>query len=78
MTPKLKFGKPEVTVLQGRVSASFANPAYLEQQCKTPISYMRDKEASAATCLAMEHAGQSYDQSTVSFFVKVAKLCQIS
>ncbi len=60
VSPKLKFGPVQGRVLQGLVSASFANAPYLAQTCTTPISAHMDPTYSGTTCLQIEHAGQGF------------------
>ena len=59
VSPHLKYGRPEERTMMGLVQASYANPTYVKQQCKTPISAAED-EASGETCVNIEHAGQGW------------------
>ncbi|CAL3966203.1 unnamed protein product [Diplocarpon coronariae] len=43
---------------QGRVKSSFANPAYINQNCQTAVSVEVDPDNASLTCLSVEHAGQ--------------------
>ena len=59
--PQLKFSKWEQKLMQGAVSTSFANPMYIQQQCKTLItSRLDDPEDAGSTCIQIEHASQAY------------------
>lgn len=60
VAPNLKFGKPYPRLIYGKVSASFANAAYIMDQCNTPISPLVDPEYSGQTCVSIEHPGQAY------------------
>lgn len=44
----------------GLVNSSFANPAYIEQTCQSPITQAIDPVSFAFTCLGMELVGGSY------------------
>tara|TARA_R110002060_G_scaffold3183_6_gene5037 strand:+ start:850 stop:1563 length:714 start_codon:yes stop_codon:yes gene_type:complete len=58
VSPHLKFGKWEDKEMVGLVKASYANPPYIEQSCKTPISTKADPLYAGLTCLSVEYAGQ--------------------
>jgi len=60
VSPHLKFGKPDYKLISGLVKSSYANPFYIESQCETPITLLEDPLYAGTTCLAIEHAGQSY------------------
>ncbi|KUJ11412.1 uncharacterized protein LY89DRAFT_225149 [Mollisia scopiformis] len=67
VSPQLRFDKTKNTVMYGLVQASYANPIYIEGNCKTPISKDVDPDGNAGlTCLAYENAGQSY-HNAISF-----------
>ncbi|KAH9208642.1 hypothetical protein DL95DRAFT_373071 [Leptodontidium sp. 2 PMI_412] len=63
VSPHLKFGKWENKEMVGLVRASYANPSYINQNCKTPISTIVDPENAGLTCLSVEYAGQAYHNS---------------
>lgn len=54
------MGPLESTTLWGKVYASWGNPEYLADNCKTPVPVSMDPEARNTTCLQMEHVGQAY------------------
>lgn len=58
VSPQLSFGDYEPITLQGLVKTSYANAAYTESICYTPIK--TDSEYAGDTCMAIEHAAQSY------------------
>ena len=61
VAPKLSDGALHATVLEGKVSASFANAVYLENKCQTPIARTTvDPDTEGTTCLDIEHAGQGW------------------
>ena len=61
VAPKLKDGNMHITLLQGKVEASFANTVYLEKQCQTPIPRTNvDPDTEGTTCLEIDHAGQGW------------------
>ena len=57
--PQLKFSAWERRSLQGPVTASFANPMFIQERCKTPIQY-DDLADAQGTCIQLEHASQAY------------------
>jgi hypothetical protein len=63
VSPHLKYGKSENTLMRGRVKASYANPIYIGDICQTPISKDLDPQHSSETCLSIQHAGQAYHNS---------------
>ncbi|KAK0115752.1 hypothetical protein ONS95_012805 [Cadophora gregata] len=63
VAPHLKFGKWEDKEMVGLVKASYANPPYIEQSCKTPVSTKVDPLYAGLTCLSVEYAGQAYHNS---------------
>jgi hypothetical protein len=63
VSPHLKYGKSENTLMRGRVKASYANPIYIGDICQTPISKDMDPQHSSETCLSIQHAGQAYHNS---------------
>ena len=60
VSPKLKFGKFDHQVIYGRVATSFANIAYIEKQCTTPIQQTTDPDNYAETCIQIQCAGEAY------------------
>ncbi|OCK83244.1 hypothetical protein K432DRAFT_402226 [Lepidopterella palustris CBS 459.81] len=72
--PQLKFGDWVDVTLAGRVSASFANPNYVQSLCNTPIQESMDPVYAGSTCLQIEHASQGYHnyQRYLSFWTAVA------
>ena len=56
--PQLKFGDWSDRVMAGQVKSVFANSAYVETQCETPIR--DDPTYGGTTCLQIEHASQGY------------------
>ncbi|KAL2067626.1 hypothetical protein VTL71DRAFT_15722 [Oculimacula yallundae] len=63
VSPHLKFGKWENREMFGMVKASYANPGYISDTCKTPISKKVDPVNAGSTCLSVEYAGQAYHNS---------------
>ena len=59
VSPKLKFGKFD-QVIHGRVATSFANNAYIEKQCTTPIQQTTDPDNYLETCIQIQYAGEAY------------------
>ena len=59
VSPKLKFGINETLSMFGQVSTSYANAAWLAQNCETPISTEVDPD-SGLTCLSVAYAGNGY------------------
>jgi hypothetical protein len=55
--PKLAAVSSDI-VLRGLVKSSFANPAYVEQQCITPVPISED-ETAGSTCLQIRYAYQA-------------------
>jgi len=58
VSPHLKFGKPESKLMEGLVKASYANPSYIADSCKTPITPTLDPIYYGTTCLDLVHAGE--------------------
>ncbi|KAK5732170.1 hypothetical protein LTR17_010747 [Elasticomyces elasticus] len=58
--PQLKWPKAHAQVLSGLVKTSFANPTYIQGNCKTPITKTIDPDVSGTTCVQMEHAAMGY------------------
>jgi hypothetical protein len=58
LSRKLKFSPLEDRTLKGQVAASCANLIYMAQSCHTPIQESSDEDK-GATCLQIEHSGQS-------------------
>lgn len=56
--PQLKFGDWKDIVVAGQVKSVFANSAYSQTQCETPIR--SDPTYGGTTCLQIEHASQGY------------------
>ena len=59
VAPKLRHGNFENRLIFGKVASQFANAAYVQLNCKTPISMKDDAEFSGQTCISIEHAGQA-------------------
>ncbi|KAK4561394.1 hypothetical protein LTR86_004711 [Recurvomyces mirabilis] len=57
--PQLKWADWRPQVMYGKVKSQFANPKYVQRNCKTPIQQGYDSD-SATTCLQMEHAAMGY------------------
>ncbi|CAJ2503111.1 Uu.00g105050.m01.CDS01 [Anthostomella pinea] len=60
VSPKLKWGSWDSQELQGLVRASYANPYFISDTCKTPIDTKLDLPYSAESCLGVQYSGQSY------------------
>ncbi|PYH40791.1 uncharacterized protein BP01DRAFT_307375 [Aspergillus saccharolyticus JOP 1030-1] len=61
VSPKEAMGPVYDRLLYGNVSASFANPTYLEARCETPITVTVDPSAGRnETCVSMEIVGRAY------------------
>lgn len=60
VSPKLSMGPMVSTTLWGKVYASWANPEYVANNCKSPIPLSMDPVYRNTTCLEMEHVGQAY------------------
>ncbi|KXG45649.1 uncharacterized protein PGRI_034160 [Penicillium griseofulvum] len=58
--PKLTLGPVESTILQGKVTSSFANPGYIAADCGTPVTNEMDMYYRNTTCLQIVHAGDAY------------------
>lgn len=56
--PMLKDGFKETRLLTGSVKSDFANIAYIQAMCQTPIT--ADKVYGGTTCTQIEHAGQGF------------------
>lgn len=59
VTPALKFGAWEETLLHGVVKTSFANPNHLAESCQTPIMANADQYV-GSTCLTIDSAAQGF------------------
>jgi hypothetical protein len=57
VTPKIKFGDWEKTVLEGRIKFTYANPLAVSKSCTTPLRDMDPAEAGGA-CLNVQYSGQ--------------------
>ena len=60
VTPKLKFGGIDKTMLKGEVKTIFGNNTYQRLRCKTPITEEEDPWNAGASCMEIEHSGQAY------------------
>ncbi|KAJ5951121.1 uncharacterized protein N7479_009534 [Penicillium vulpinum] len=60
VAPKLSLGPIEPTMLQGKVTASFANSNYIASVCDTPVTNDMDVLYRNTTCLQIVHAGHAY------------------
>jgi len=58
--PQLKWPEWSPKTMQGLVKTQFANPAYIEQNCQTPISVGYDPNDAGTTCIQIEHAAAGY------------------
>ncbi|KAK5113040.1 hypothetical protein LTR85_011062 [Meristemomyces frigidus] len=58
--PQLKYPKWQSMEMQGLVKTIFANPTYIGQNCKTPITATYDPANNQATCIQLEHAAMGY------------------
>ncbi|ROV98160.1 hypothetical protein VPNG_08597 [Cytospora leucostoma] len=58
--PKLRFTGWESRNLKAYVRSAYANPAYVENSCATPVSYQMDPLAAGESCLAVKYSGDSY------------------
>ncbi|KAL8338210.1 hypothetical protein RB601_006522 [Gaeumannomyces tritici] len=58
VSPKLAFGSWGQRSLTGQIAASYANPNYMKQQCKTPVR--SDDDKSGDSCLDVHFSGTSY------------------
>lgn len=56
VSPKLKFGASEQTVLQGYLRSSYANPNFVRVSCATPISNATDPSG-GNSCLDVRYSG---------------------
>lgn len=59
--PKLRFTGWESRDLKAYVRAAYANPAYVENSCATPVSYQMDPLAAGESCLAVKYSGDCMD-----------------
>ncbi|KAK3325480.1 hypothetical protein B0H66DRAFT_125301 [Apodospora peruviana] len=59
VSPKLKFGRQEETVLQSFAMASYSNLPFIRESCLIPISKDKDSFSNDA-CLAVTLSGASY------------------
>lgn len=59
VAPVLNFGEPESRIMYGKVSTPFANEAYIEDHCNTPVRAV-DPDYYGSTCIQIEHSGQAY------------------
>ncbi|KAJ5158869.1 uncharacterized protein N7500_008520 [Penicillium coprophilum] len=60
VAPKLSLGPVQSTILQGKVTASFANPIYIGSECETPVTVDMDPDYRNTTCLQISHVGNAY------------------
>ena len=60
VAPKLSPGPTQPKILQGKVTASFANPDYIASNCETPVTVAMDPDYRNTTCLQIKHVGQAY------------------
>ncbi|KAJ5459269.1 hypothetical protein N7530_011213 [Penicillium desertorum] len=60
LLPKLSPGPVEPTILQGKVTSSFANPHYTAANCETPVTNEMDPDYRNTTCIQIEHVGHAY------------------
>ncbi|KAK5719396.1 hypothetical protein LTR15_007919 [Elasticomyces elasticus] len=58
--PQLKWPNWKPKVISGLVKTAFANPVYIEGNCKTPITKTLDPGYYDSTCIQMEHAAMGY------------------
>lgn len=54
------MGPVEPKILEGKVTASFANSIYLGNFCETPITLEMDESDRGSTCLQINHVGHAY------------------
>lgn len=54
--PKLQFSKWHDQYLNSTIFASYANVAYVNDSCNTPISVSMDPNA-GSSCLAVQYSG---------------------
>ena len=59
VAPKLRYSTAEPRTLYGKVATQFANNAYIQGNCHTPISTRDDPDFAGSTCISIEHAGQA-------------------
>lgn len=57
VAPKLQSSKWKSHQLKSYIKASYANSAYIESNCATPISVAMDETASSMSCLDIQNAG---------------------
>ncbi|KAF2143279.1 uncharacterized protein K452DRAFT_247695 [Aplosporella prunicola CBS 121167] len=58
--PQLKYGDVEQRVMSGEVWTSFANAAYIQGQCETPIDLEMDPLFRNSTCLGISYAAKTF------------------
>ena len=58
--PQLKYPRWQSVVMQGLVKTEFSNPAYVQNECKTPIVPTYDPDYYDSTCIQLEHAAMGY------------------
>ena len=59
VAPSLRLQNPTPKVMLGNVSTSFANSAWIERRCTTPITPDEDKDSNII-CIQLQNAGQAY------------------
>ena len=59
VAPKLRYSRAEPRTLYGKVATQFANNAYIQGKCHTPILTRDDPEYAGSTCISIEHSGQA-------------------
>lgn len=57
VAPKLQLSKWKTHQLKSYIKASYANSAYIESNCATPISVAMDETASSMSCFDVQNAG---------------------
>ncbi|KAF2096816.1 hypothetical protein NA57DRAFT_78408 [Rhizodiscina lignyota] len=80
VAPQLKFDNWRPVLMQGPVKTIFADVAFIEQQCETPITANQDSDVTTpdiigATCNQIQHAAQGYHnyQKYLAIWSEVAK-----
>ncbi|KAK6392330.1 hypothetical protein LTR65_003786 [Meristemomyces frigidus] len=58
--PQLKYPDWQSKEIHGLVKTIFANPTYIQQNCKTPIAKTYDESDYDTTCIQLEHAAMGY------------------
>lgn len=56
--PQLKFPAWSPVLMHGLVKTEFANPTYVEQNCKSPITSLYDSVNYLATCVDLQYASR--------------------